>query len=134
MPPRARLAPITVAVAATAAGRRRRPAAPPSADIAPIDTSEYLETPDADGPSPADITDDVSVLRARSMYLEDDLWDRARGAVAAANDGRVLGVSKTLGGLFGQALLLLLDEIERTQNGGNPFVPPPGRLPTGRKV
>jgi len=46
------------------------------------------------------------------MYLQANLWDRAGDVVAAANDGRITGVSKTLGGLFRQAL---------GQNCGRPF-------------
>ncbi len=72
------------------------------------------------------------------MYLEDNLWDRARAVVAAANDGRITGVPKTLGGLFGHALGPLLDELTSSPPYRNPeqrqaVRPAPGRLPTGRK-
>ncbi len=135
MPPRAR--PTTNAPdarAQTGGGRRRRPAGPPPPDIAPIDTSEYLTAPDPDQPPPTQASEDPSVPRLRSVYLDNDIWNRARGVVAAANEGRITGVSKTLGGLFEQALSPLLDEIQRTQNDGRPFTPPIGRLPTGRKA
>ena len=114
--------------------RRRRPTTPAAPDIEPIDTSEYLDWPtSAVSPPPVDGVDGGPVSRPRSLYLDDDLWDRFRGVIAAANDGRLPGVSKTFGGAVKELLDPWLTDLERTHNEARPFPAPAGRLPTGRK-
>lgn len=70
------------------------------------------------------------VFRQRSVYLEQELWERARGAIAYVKYFELDGEPDTLASLIGAALEQEVAKLENRYNDGRPFRRPK-RLSTG---
>lgn len=81
--------------------------------------SEANEAPDASAPKQRKLT--------RSWYVDRELWERGRNAVAHTR--LIEGEAGSYGELVERALRREVERLEATYNGGQPF--PSATLPSG---
>ena len=71
------------------------------------------------------------MFKQRSVYLEEDLWERARAAIAYIKYFEVAEEPDTLAALISAGIEVKVAELEAAYNDGEPFRPAARKLPTG---